>query len=132
MERIEFLGDGPGLPVLKIRLPHLPCFLPLSCPPSSPPSSPGQGVVQYLIPIRGCDDDDTTLVAVQSVHASQQLVQRLLHLVVGASQAQRALFPQRIQLIQEDDARRLLLSLLEEGSNPGGTSRKGRREGGKA
>ena len=57
---------------------------------------------------------------VEAVHLDQQLVQRLLALVVAAAQAGAALAADRVDLVDEDDARRVLLGLLEQVAHPGG------------
>jgi hypothetical protein len=54
-----------------------------------------------------------TPVALEAVHLDQQLVERLLALVVAAAEAGAALAADRVDLVDEDDARRVLLGLLE-------------------
>ena len=61
----------------------------------------------------GGGDDDHAGVAFEAVHLDQQLVQRLLALVVAAAQAGAALAADRVDFIDEHDARRVLLRLLE-------------------
>src|SRR6202011_5525712 len=51
---------------------------------------------------------------------SQQLVQRLLALVVTAAQAGTALAADRVDLVHEDDAGAVLLGLVEEVTDPTG------------
>ena len=55
---------------------------------------------------------------VEAVHLGQQLVEGLLALVVAAVAAAVALFAYRVYLVDEDDAGRLLVRLLEEGRAP--------------
>ena len=61
----------------------------------------------------GGGDDDHALVAFEAVHLDQQLVQRLLALVVAAAEAGAAMAADRVDLVDEDDAGRVLLRLLE-------------------
>ena len=58
--------------------------------------------------------DDDPLVRVEAVHLDEDLVERLLALVVAAAEARAAPAPDRVDLVEEDDARRVLLRLLEE------------------
>ena len=50
----------------------------------------------------------------EAVHLDEQLVERLLALVVAPTQAGAAMAADRVDLVHEDDARRRLLGLLEE------------------
>jgi hypothetical protein len=61
----------------------------------------------------GRGDDDDAGRAFEAVHLDQQLVQRLLALVVAAAEAGAALATDRVDFVDEDDARRVLLGLLE-------------------
>src|SRR4030065_608536 len=49
----------------------------------------------------------------EPVHLDQELVQRLLALVVASAQARAALAADRVDFVDEDDARRMLFRLLE-------------------
>ena len=49
----------------------------------------------------------------EAVHLDQQLVERLLALVVAAAEAGAAMAADRVDFVDEDDARRVLLRLLE-------------------
>ncbi len=76
-------------------------------------SGPEQGLVEHLRSVRGAHDDDA-LVRLEAVHLGQQLVERLLALVVRADGADGgAGLPDGIDLVDEDDAGRLLLRLVE-------------------
>ena len=55
----------------------------------------------------------TPAVPFETVHLHEQLVQRLFALIVAAAQACAALTADRIDFIDEDDAGRMLLRLLE-------------------
>ncbi len=61
----------------------------------------------------GRRDDDHALAALEAVHLDQQLVQGLLALVMTAAQTGTAMATDRVDLVDEDDARRALLGLLE-------------------
>ncbi len=73
-------------------------------------SRPQQRVIEDVDSVGGCHDDDAG-VALKPVHLRQQLVQRLLALVVAATDARAAGPADRIDLIDEHDARRVLLGL---------------------
>ena len=62
----------------------------------------------------------TPCAVAEAVHLDQQLVERLLALVVAAAQAGAALAADRVDLVDEDDARAVLLGLLEQVAHPGG------------
>ena len=62
----------------------------------------------------GRGDEDDALVGVEAVHLDEQRVQRLLALVVPAAEARAAVPPDGVDLVDEDDAGRVLLALLEE------------------
>jgi hypothetical protein len=55
---------------------------------------------------------------IEAVELDQQLVQRLLLLVVAAVAARAACAPERVELVDEDDRRRLLARLLEQIAHP--------------
>src|SRR5579863_9615368 len=61
-----------------------------------------------------CGDQDHAGVRIEAVHLNEELVQRLLALIVSATEARAALTPDRIDLVDEDDAWRALFRLLEE------------------
>src|SRR4026209_1949188 len=61
---------------------------------------------------RGNEDD--AFVALEAVHLDQQLVQRLLALVVAAAETGAAMTADRVDLVDEDDAGSVLLALLEQ------------------
>jgi hypothetical protein len=70
-------------------------------------------------PGRGCravrrGDQDDVVLHLEAVHLDEQLVQRLLALVVAAAEAGAAVAADGVDLVHEDDARRRLLRLLEE------------------
>ena len=63
--------------------------------------------------VGGGDEDDVVL-HLEAVHLDEQLVERLLALVVAAAEAGAAMAADRVDLVHEDDAGRHLLRLLEE------------------
>ena len=73
---------------------------------------PQQGRVQRFRPVRRGQDDDI-VVGVETVHFRQQLVQRLFPFAVAHGIA-CTLLTDSVDFIDEDDARCLLLGLLEE------------------
>jgi len=72
-----------------------------------------QGAVEHVGAVGGGDADDAR-VALEAVHLREDLVERLLALVVAAGHAGAALPPHRVDLVDEDDARGVLLGLPEE------------------
>src|SRR6185503_16992267 len=69
--------------------------------------------VEHVRPV-GRGDDDHAVVGLEAIHLDEKLVQGLLALVVTAAQAGAAVAPDRVDLVDEDDAGRVLLALLEE------------------
>ena len=80
---------------------------------------PQQRGVEHVGPVRGGDDDDA-LVGLEAVHLDEELVQRLLALVVPAAEPGAAMAADRVDLVHEDDAGRVLLALLEQVAHAGG------------
>src|SRR4051812_31638698 len=69
--------------------------------------------------VGGGDQDDVVL-HLEAVHLDEQLVERLLALVVTAAEAGAAVAPDGVDLVHEDDAGRVLLGLLEEVAHAAG------------
>ena len=67
---------------------------------------------------RGHQDD--AFVALEAVHLDEQLVQRLLALVVAAAEPGAAMAADGVNLVDEDDAGRVLLALLEQVADAAG------------
>ena len=67
----------------------------------------------------GGGEDDDALGGVKAVHLDEQLVERLLALVVASHAAAVALLAYGVYLVDEHDARRLLPGLLEQVANLG-------------
>jgi len=61
----------------------------------------------------GCGDQDDRLVGFKAVHLDQKLVERLLALIIAAAKAGTAMAADGVDLVDEDDARAVLLGLLE-------------------
>jgi hypothetical protein len=76
------------------------------------PARAQQRRVQHVGAVGGGHDDDA-LVGLEPVHLDQQLVERLLALVVAAAIAHAARAAHGVDLVDEDDAGRVLLGLLE-------------------
>ncbi len=72
-----------------------------------------QGGVQDVGAVGGRDEDHVRL-DVEAIHLDQQLVEGLLTLVVTAAHAGAAVAADRVDLVDEDDGRRVLLRLLEQ------------------
>ena len=69
--------------------------------------------VEDVGPVGGGDQDDVVL-HLEAVHLDEQLVQRLLALVVAAAEAGAAVAADGVDLVHEDDAGGVLLGLLEQ------------------
>ncbi len=76
-------------------------------------AGPEKGRIEDVRPVRGGDDDHVG-VRVEAVHLDQDLVEGLLALVVAAAEARAALPADRVDLVDEDDARGVALGLVEE------------------
>jgi hypothetical protein len=68
--------------------------------------------IEHVGTVGGGDQDDA-FVGFEAVHLDQQLVQRLLALVIAAAEAGAAMAADRVDFVDEDDAGRVLLGLLE-------------------
>ena len=95
-----------GFPLLEVRHVHINLAI----------ESAGthQSAVQNIGPVRGRKDDHTT-VGAKTIHLGQQLIQRVFALVVGSHARVFATGAANgIDLIDKDDARTLVLGLLEQ------------------
>ena len=84
--------------------------------PPVEPARPQQRLVEHVGTVRRADHDHARR-RVEAVHLGQDLVQRLLALVVAAAEsgdARRTRAADRVELVDEDDRRRGLLRLLEQ------------------
>jgi hypothetical protein len=73
--------------------------------------------VEHIGPVGG-GDHDHAVVDLEAVHLDQQLVEGLLALVVTAAEAGATMATDGVDLVDEDDARRLLLGLVEHVAHP--------------
>jgi hypothetical protein len=69
--------------------------------------------VEDVGPVGGRDHDDVVL-RLEAVHLDEQLVERLLALVVAAAEPSAAVASDGVDLVHEDDAGAVLLGLLEQ------------------
>src|SRR6266536_2521893 len=81
--------------------------------PAVEAAGPEERRVEHVGAVGGGDEDDA-LVRLEPVHLDEELVQRLLALVVAAAEASAAVATDGVDLVDEDDAGRVLLALLEE------------------
>src|SRR5262249_53921568 len=82
-------------------------------------SGPQQGGVEHLRAIGGGEQDHAGA-RIEAVELREQLVERLLLLVIAAECARHAAAPQRVEFVYEDDARRRAPCLLEKVADPRG------------
>src|SRR6185312_7303622 len=82
-------------------------------------AGPQQRRVEDVGSVGGGDQDDVVL-HLEAVHLDQELVQRLLALVVTAAHAGATMAADGVDLVHEDDAGRVLLRLLEEVADTAG------------
>ncbi len=71
-----------------------------------------QSGIQHIRPVSRSNDDDA-LVTFKTVHLDQQLVEGLLALIVTAAETRTAMTTDRIDFVDKDNARCMLLGLLE-------------------
>ena len=79
-----------------------------------------QSGVKHVRAVGGGDDDEVGVV-VETIHLDEQLVQRLLALVVATAHAGATLAAHSIDFIDEDDGGGVLLGLIEQVTHTGGT-----------
>ena len=72
--------------------------------------------IKHVGAVGGRDEDDA-VVRFESVHFDEQLIQRLLALVVSAAEAGTAMTADGVDFVDEDDAGSVLLALFEEIAN---------------
>ena len=84
-------------------------------------SRPGEGRIQNVRTVCGCDEDDS-LVGFETVHFNQERVQGLLSFVVPATKASTSVSPDSIDLVDKDDTGSMFLALFEQITHPGGTN----------
>src|ERR1700691_4168750 len=76
------------------------------------PPGAQQRRIEHVGPVGG-GDQDNAFIGLEAVHLDQQLVEGLLALVVAAAEAGAAVTADGVDLVDEDDAGRVLLALLE-------------------
>ncbi|MNG98035.1 hypothetical protein D3C79_571620 [compost metagenome] len=76
--------------------------------------------VKHVRTVGGGDDDDA-IVHFEAVHLDQQLVEGLLTLVVTTAHAGATVATDGVDFVDEDDARRVFLGLLEHVADTAGT-----------
>jgi hypothetical protein len=81
---------------------------------------PQERGVEDVRPV-GSRDHDDPVVGLEAVHLDEELVQRLLALLMPAAEAGALVAADRVDLVHEDDAGRVLLALFEQVTHPGGT-----------
>ena len=86
---------------------------PVDDDPAIEAAGPEERRVEHVGPVRRRDEDDA-LVRLEAVHLDEELVERLLALVVPAAEARAAMAADGVDLVDEDDAGGVLLALLEE------------------
>ena len=86
-------------------------------------AGPQQRRVEDVGPVGGGDQDDAAA-DVEAVHLDEQLVERLLALVVAAAHAGAAVPADGVDLVDEHDRRGVLLGLLEQVADPAARRRR--------
>ncbi len=76
--------------------------------------------IQYVRTVGGSNDDDA-FIAFKTIHLDQHLVKSLLTLIMTTTQTGATLATDGVDFIDEDDAGRGFLGLLEHVAYPGGT-----------
>src|SRR5260370_38862915 len=92
-------------------------------PDGDSPSKAGRAQDRRVEPVRpvGCGDDDDSIVRLEPVHIDQKLVQRLLAFIVASAQTRTAMASDRVDLVDKDDAWRVLFPLLKQVAHAAGT-----------
>src|SRR5205085_8835777 len=75
-------------------------------------TGPQQRRVEHVRPV-GRGDDDDAFIGLEAIHLDQQLVQGLLALIIAVAQTGAAMAADGVDLVDEDDAGRRLLGLVE-------------------
>ncbi len=74
--------------------------------------------IEHVGPVGGGDQDDA-FIGLEAVHLDQQLIQSLLALVVAAAEAGATVTSDGVDFVDEDDAGRVLLRLIEHVAHAG-------------
>ena len=83
------------------------------------PAGPQQGRVEHIGPVGGRNNDNTFL-SIKAIHLHEQGVERLLTFIMSAADAAETAAADRVDFINEDDARGIFLSLLKHIAHAGG------------
>ena len=75
-------------------------------------AGPEQCRVEHVRPVGG-GDQDHAFIGLETVHLDQKLVEGLFALVIAAAETGAAMTADRVDFVDEDDAGRVLLGLLE-------------------
>src|SRR5205814_4954176 len=78
-----------------------------------------QSRIENIGPVSGSDDNDPFL-GIESVHLDEQGIEGLLAFVVAAPYAMAAMTTDRVNFVDENDARRGFLALLKHIADPAG------------
>src|SRR5439155_24455872 len=76
-------------------------------------AGPQQRGVEDVGPVRRSEEDDS-IIAFKAIHFDEQLIERLLALIVTATQPGPAMPADGVDLVDEDDTRRVRLALLKQ------------------
>ena len=68
--------------------------------------------IKHIRAVR-CGNQDHTLIAFKPVHFNKHLIERLFTFIIAAAKPGAAMAPDRVNFVNEDDARRVLLALFE-------------------
>src|SRR5216684_5051878 len=80
-----------------------------------------QGWIEHVRSVRGGQDNDR-LVGLEAIQLHQQLLQRLFPFIIaGESRCSTARSPNRVDFIDKDDTRSVLLGLLKEIAHAAGS-----------
>ena len=116
---VDLLGDRLAARVHLEDLPPAVAVGPVDHHLAVEAARPQQGRVEDVRPVGGRDEDDVVL-HLEAVHLDQELVEGLLALVVAAAEAGAAVAAHGVDLVDEDDAGRVLLGLGEQVAHPRG------------
>ncbi len=83
------------------------------------PARAEQRRIEHVGPV-GSGHQDDSVVRLEAIHLDQQLIEGLLPLVVSAAEPGAPVPPDGVDLVDEDDAGRVRLTLLEEIAHPAG------------
>ena len=103
---------------MKIATPPL-LRRPIDCDMAIEPSGAKQGRIEHVGPVRR-GQHDHRFIRAEAVHFAQNLIERLLALVVPASQAGAAVPADGVDLVDEQDRRGSVFGRLEHIADPAG------------